>query len=282
LKLGETTDFSITVRNRSAATIGLNPPKMSCGCVAGPVQAFEVQAKGEQRLEFAITAPESPGEFTRHVAFTLVDSPAPHWDVTVAGAVEADVWAQPSQLQMLYAPGESPSATLTVHRKANMDITNFETASDLLNVEVMYTDQTTHQLRASVNTPTSAGSATLRVRGGNEYWLTIPISWAERPAFHFFPARLAISKDHVLAGDLSKQLTLLLRESPKEASFKSEALAPWVRIAETDMSATRILLQLQLDAREIPADFAGPILRVSIDGGTVWHDYNAALTPNGE
>lgn len=266
--------FFIKLRNRHTAVLELSAPSTSCGCIAAAKEPISLQPGAQISVPFIYHADSYPGSVNRNVVFACAADSTLTWTVNVAGEVVANVWAEPSEILIVYEDGEIPRGEFLLHRRfvpEETDAPLFDVVAGDPALVVEPTQSSAEMQRFSVSISGEAasgeGAVSLRILGKDRSTvLMLPVQWKRKPLLRCYPPALRLKTSRVADSHESRRLVISRGAEIQGRAIDIQALVPWLRVAKTQDSGGAVVVDLRLDPDTIPENFDAPALRISASG----------------
>jgi hypothetical protein len=232
-----------------------------------------------ETIEISIQTPASPGELLRTVSFTAADHPELVWQVSLSGQVKADVWAEPSAVDVVLSPGESVNRLVAVRHSNDAAVGRIKSYSPAVRILDSWPVENGRMVKLEIELPEGIDAfpeenklLVFTEESNEPPCLEIPVVCKARPTITFFPEVLKLDLD-----ELSQQSTESVRQTvlitlPASSSTRSldvDPLVSWIEAEIEPISDSDYVVSLVITPQRVPNDLSTPILSVTMTEGSI-------------
>ena len=273
----EKREIVVQIRNKGFRTLALRPPRSSCGCMSMDDESVTLLPFTSHDISFEITVASLPGKFRRSILLQSRDFPDLNWQVEVRGEVVAQVWAQPTTLELCSQRDKVARGSVAIHTTRAGCLANFieieavesgvefslrEAGEDILWIDSIFRPDNT-------TSPGQVDTLSLRDVSDGAELLRIPVKWRPQQPYECVPRRIDL-------GDLDSQSaqftrTVLIAMQSPDVAVQIVELEKWAKIVEKETDGQITRLTIQFHTHLMPRVVGCPILElVTSDGESTY------------
>jgi hypothetical protein len=259
------------IRNVSWRGIPLSAPQSDCGCATIQQSPQFLPAGDEARIGVRLAAPGSPGEFTRSITFGALGTNI-KWIGIFRGEVDADVWAEPSRVDMRANFGETAEADIAIGHRDDVSLVRVAASSPTLNIvsERPIKGGTMIRVRApAVDQPSLKQTIDVFTTGdASSPRLRVPVNCQADPPFTCVPSQLDMGELGIEPADwfetavVKQTVAVMLRPGVLPDDIQIEAMCAYINAVKSVVNEATLRIELSMDVSEMSDVSNATLLRV--------------------
>lgn len=280
--LGEIREAVVSLKNVSDRPIVFLPPEADCGCILTRLDPMVLKSGKTAVLRNKVRAPGVPEAFRRSVYVKAAGNDTIVWKMNFTGRSYAEVWAEPPLLDVEVDPGQDVQLTLKVHHEGESIIEPRISSDKFLQVQPLELVGDSHMSNYEIHIGHigRAATGTSKIdfidQTSNTPVLTVPLHWRQRLALKCVPNHLAITAGDFTNGRFQRRFFVFSRSPKALEDLNVESLAAWVQITDKQRRDNHMQLVAEFNPALMPANIAGPIIKVRSVGESETAHINAS------